>query len=66
MTVFSYFGGVVKFLVELVELASYHYRIVRNLTFLLVGVRRSWLNWLNRGIYRTLCQYDTIWPPLRG
>ena len=48
MTLSSYFGGVVKFLVELVELASYHYRIVRNLTFLLVGVCRSWLNW---GIY---------------
>ena len=47
MTVFSYFGGVVKFLVELVELASYYYIILRNLTFLLVGVRRSWLNWLN-------------------
>ena len=49
-----------KILVEMIELASYHYSIVRNLTYLPVGVQRSLLNWLNLGIHRTICQYDTM------
>ena len=42
--------GMAKILVELVELVSYHSRNVRCLIFLLVGLPRSLLNWLNWGI----------------
>ena len=40
-------GWEVQTLVELVELASDHFKILKKLKFMLVCVRDSWLNLLN-------------------